>query len=58
MGKPSVGDINVSKMEKKTEDISILSELSEDSEQTIFNLLFSEPDNKEMVKNEPRDKRN
>ena len=58
MGKPSVGDINVSKMEKKTEDISILSDLPEDSEQTIFNLLFSEPDNKEMVKNEPRDKRN
>ena len=58
MGKPSVGEINTDSIEKKTEKISKLTELPEEAHRTIFDLLFSEGRNKEMVKNEPRDKRN
>ncbi|WP_297958185.1 hypothetical protein [uncultured Ruminococcus sp.] len=58
MAKPSVGDINTRNIRKKAEQVSSLTEVPEDSPQTIFNLIFSEGGNKEMVKNEPRDKRN
>ncbi|EWM52155.1 hypothetical protein [Ruminococcus flavefaciens] len=58
MGKPSVGEINTDSKEKKKQSISVLSEVPETSDKTIFNLIFSDKDNKEMVNNEPRDKRN
>ena len=58
MAKPSVGDINTRNIRKKAEQVSSLTEVPEDSPQTIFNLIFSAGGNKEMVKNEPRDKRN
>ena len=58
MGKPSVGEINTDSIEKKKEQISRLTELPEESPKTIFNLIFSEESSKEMVKNEPSDKRN
>ena len=58
MGKPSVGEINTDSIEKKAERVSKLTELPEEAPGTIYDLLFSEGRNKEMVKNEPRDKRN
>ena len=58
MGRPSVGEINADSIEKKKVMISSLTELPEKSPETIFNLIFSEDGSKEMVKNEPRDKRN
>ena len=58
MGKPSVGEINTDSKEKEKQSISVLSEVPETSDKTIFNLIFSDKDNKEMVNNEPRDKRN
>lgn len=52
MGKPSIGELDTSLNETQAEKLGKLTVLKESSNDTIYNLIFSVPENKDKEKKE------
>ncbi len=52
MGKPSIGELDPSLNETQAEKPGKLTVLKESSKETIYNLIFSVPENKDKEKKE------
>jgi len=49
MGKPSIGDLDAGLNETQAEKLGKLTVLKENSKETIYNLIFSEPEAKDKA---------
>ena len=54
MGKPSIGELDPSLNETQAEKLGKLTVLKESSKETIYNLIFSVPENKDNEKKRVR----
>ena len=58
MSKPSVGELDTRFNDSQTEKLEKLTVLNENSEETIYNLIFSVSENKDNEKKEQENNRN